>query len=405
MLTLNQLEDMKGKLVAERKQSDSLREELKEKNEREQALLRKLERRSNTPPIIVFASPTNNSRVEFHLVSLSGVVADDNGVKKIELFLNDKLIDKEGDRGFTVTEQKYPKRIEFIERISLEKGLNSIKLRAVDLDGVISEKILTIEYIDRRRNLWAVIIGIDKYQNFRQLKYAVNDAKAFYNYMTKNNWIPPENVTLLLDEDASLKNIKSTLGTTLKKKAGKDDQVIIFFAGHGATEEDSFSPDGDGLEKYLLPFDADLNDLYSSALPVGELSIIFNRIQSDRLIYIADACYSGASGGRTIGVSGKRANISGRFMDRIAKGKGRVIITASGANEVSKEDDKLKHGVFTYYLIDGLKGKADTNKDGSITVDEAYNYVYLTVPRATSQTQHPVKKGSVEGQLILGIIE
>jgi uncharacterized caspase-like protein len=186
---------------------------------------------------------------------------------------------------------------------------------------------------------------------------------------------------------------------------GKEDMVIIYFAGHGACEKDVMSPDGDGLEKYILPYDADPKDLYASALPMREISHIFNRIRSERLIFIADACYSGASGGRTISLTGMRANISDAFLDRIASGKGRVILTASGANEVSGEDDRLKHGVFTYFLLEGLRGKADTDKDGIITVDEVYRYVSREVPRATGQEQHPVKKGIVEGQLILGVIE
>ncbi len=76
--------------------------------------------------------------------------------------------------------------------------------------------------------------------------------------------------------------------------------------------------------------------------------------------------------------------------------------TARRAGEVSEERDDLGHGVFTYYLLQGLKGKADFNADGLITVDEAYSYVSTHVPSATGQNQHPMKKGEVEGQLILG---
>jgi uncharacterized caspase-like protein len=81
-----------------------------------------------------------------------------------------------------------------------------------------------------------------------------------------------------------------------------------------------------------------------------------------------------------------------------------VIITASSANEVSVEKDELGHGVFTYYLMQGLRGSADTDADGLVTVDEAYRYVSEKVPAATGQEQHPVKKGSVEGQLVMGIV-
>lgn len=90
-------------------------------------------------------------------------------------------------------------------------------------------------------------------------------------------------------------------------------------------------------------------------------------------------------------------------MERLAGGRGKVIITASAANEVSVEKDELQHGVFTYYLLEGLRGAADTDRDGTVTVDEAYRYVSEKVPRATGQEQHPVKKGSFEGSLVLSI--
>jgi helicase len=190
----------------------------------------------------------------------------------------------------------------------------------------------------------------------------------------------------------------------LKNRASKDDMVIIYFAGHGATERDATSPDGDGLEKYLLPYDADPKELYATAMPMEEISRVFSRIRSERLVFIVDTCYSGASGGRTISVSDIRAGISDGFLDRITGGKGKIILTASGANEVSAENDELQHGVFTYFLIKGLQGLSDTDSDGLITVDEVYTYVSKQVPQATNQEQHPVKKGIVEGPLVLSIV-
>jgi uncharacterized caspase-like protein len=220
----------------------------------------------------------------------------------------------------------------------------------------------------------------------------------------EKNLVPAENITVLLNEQATLRNLRSALGTGLKGAAGSDDMVIIFYAGHGATERDAMSMDGDGLEKYILAYDSDPSDLFSTALPMRDLALIFNRIRSERLIFIADACYSGASGGRTVSLTGLRANIADTFLDRISAGRGKVIITASAANEVSVERDELQHGVFTYYLLEGLKGAADTDGDGLVTVDEVYRYVSDRVPKATHQEQHPVKKGTVEGSLVLSII-
>lgn len=86
-------------------------------------------------------------------------------------------------------------------------------------------------------------------------------------------------------------------------------------------------------------------------------------------------------------------------------GKGKIILTASGVNEVSEEKNNLRHGVFTYFLLEGFRGYADTDRAGLITVDEIDRYVSERVPEATNNTQHPVKKGSVEGQLVLGFVE
>jgi len=71
---------------------------------------------------------------------------------------------------------------------------------------------------------------------------------------------------------------------------------------------------------------------------------------------------------------------------------------------VSVESEILQHGVFTHFLLEGLKGKADMDNDSLITVDEVYSYVSDQVPKATGQEQHPIKKGVVEGRLILSII-
>ena len=403
MEDLAQLEEMKENLERERRKSNQLMQELAQKKKREQELITRLKHGSKNPPLILIASPKNESKVESKIIHLHGVVEDDKGLTNLEFLVNNKPLAEGLDRGIRMKGDRNQNRIDFKQRISLEKGINKIKIKASDSDDLTSEEVLTIHYVEKRRNIWAVIIGINNYPNIRQLKYAVNDAELFYDYLVKYTHIPKANVTLLSNREATLTQIRSTLGTHLKSIAGKDDMVIIFFAGHGATEKDVMSPDGDGLEKYLLPYDANPKDLYATALPMREIAHIFNRVQSQRLIFIADSCYSGASGGRTIDITGIRANISDAFLDRIATGKGRVIMTASGANEVSVENDEFRHGVFTYYLVEGLKGKADTDADGLITVDEAYRYVSDKVPRATDQEQHPVKKGTVEGRLILGI--
>jgi len=404
MAKVAELDEMKNQLEAERKKTEQLSQALEQTAEREKDLLSKLSARAKAAPVIVVASPSDGVKTESRTIQLTGVAEDDTGISQININANNKVILPKDGRGIRVKEIELPKRYHFNERIALDKGLNTITIRSVDADGLAAEVVLRITRIELRRNVWALVVGINEYQNVRNLKYAVNDAQAFYNLLVKQNQIPQENVIILIDQQASLRNLRRALGTQLKKRAGKEDMVIIFFAGHGATEKDASSPDGDGMEKYLLPVDAELNDIYTSAIPMREISHIFRRIKSERIIFIADACYSGASGGRTVNVSGIRSSLSEAFLDRVVSGKGTIIITASGANEVSMESEEFKHGIFTYFLLEGLKGKADFDGDGLVTVDELYPYVYDNVARASGQEQHPVKKGTVEGRFVFGVV-
>ncbi|MGD9004198.1 MAG: caspase family protein, partial [Desulfobacterales bacterium] len=400
--TLNELDKLKNELEEGRKQISVLSQELEEKEELERDLKSKLEHFENSPPVIVIASPKDNSEVTSKKATLYGVAKDDKGVTKLEVIIGNQVSHEPIVRDLKFAEEPAPKRVEFNKTINLQTGINKIEIRATNSDNLVSKETIVVYRRELKKNIWAVIIGIDEYQHIRKLKYAVDDAQAFYRHFVNYMQLPQENIILLTNEQANLTKLRSTLGTYLKRKAGKEDTVFIYFAGHGSTEKDSMSPDGDGLTKYLLPCDAMPNDLYATALPMSEIKKIFDRIKSDRLIFICDACYSGASGGRTISLTGLRANISDVFLDRIVKGKGRVIITASGPNEVSSESDELQHGIFTYFLLKGLHGKADTDNDGLITVDELYKYVSIEVPDATNQEQHPVKKGSVEGQIVIG---
>jgi uncharacterized caspase-like protein len=139
---------------------------------------------------------------------------------------------------------------------------------------------------------------------------------------------------------------------------------------------------------------------------MDQIATIFARIRAERVVFIADSCYSGGSGGRTLLAANRRANISDAFLERIARaGKGRIILTSSNAQEVSQESDTFRHGYFTYYLLEGLRGKADISQDGEIDIDEIYRYLNKCVPDATNNAQHPMKKGEAEGRVIIGRVK
>jgi uncharacterized caspase-like protein len=257
---------------------------------------------------------------------------------------------------------------------------------------------------------WAVVIGVDRYES-RQvpaLRYSVRDAEALYQFLTGPAGFKKDNVVLLTDRaerKPTLRNIKWALGTFLTRSAKRSDTVLVFFAGHGVPEIDPRGVEQDGLAKYLAPADVDPDDLYSTGLPMDELQIIFQRIEAERMVVLLDACYSGAAGGRTFTSKKTRAaHVDDLFLERLARSKGRAIITASRPNELSLEVPELGHGLFTYYLLQGLRGAGDLNRDGIVSLQELYEYVEQQVGQKSRElggNQHPVMKSELEGVLPL----
>ncbi len=115
-------------------------------------------------------------------------------------------------------------------------------------------------------NSYALIIGIDKYENVQNLNYAVKDAESMKSMLVEYFDFSKDNVRLLLNEEATYINIRRQF-SEISKSAEENDRVLIFFAGHGETID---LPEG-GEKGYLLPYDGDRDDLYLTAVAMDEL--------------------------------------------------------------------------------------------------------------------------------------
>jgi hypothetical protein len=260
-----------------------------------------------------------------------------------------------------------------------------------------------------RSDTHAVIIGIDHYEDGRipDLRYARADAEAVHTVLTDPSLgrFLPANVTLLLDEQATEREIKTALGTDLPARAGAEDTVLVYFAGHGAPVIHPRGGSVDGMEKYLVPTDAKLHNLRATAIPMEAVQKWFGWIESKQVLFFLDSCYSGVAGGRTFERPDyqPRAPLTDEFLEHLG-GEGRFVITACDVNEVSLESPELGHGLFTYYLMEGLRGAADQGGDGLVTVQELYEYVHENVvkhARKLGGSMHPIQKGSVRGRVFL----
>ncbi|MCK4793169.1 MAG: caspase family protein, partial [Desulfobacteraceae bacterium] len=253
-------------------------------------------------------------------------------------------------------------------------------------------------------NVYAVIIGIGQYKDptIPTLKYTNVDAENLHDLLIdpRKLGIHEENIKLLLNEDATLQNIKSTVGTWLLRKADEDSTVIIFFSGHGGVE-----PDPSGLQaKYLLPWDALRNDLYATSISSRDFEGLLLRIKSNRLVMFLDACHSGGVISRE-GI--KDVDTIETLCADLTTGSGRAIIAASKGNQQSFEDDKLSHGIFAYHLLEALKNKADTDRDGKVTLIEVFNYLVREVPKTAWElagaVQEPMMRSELEKDIVLVI--
>ncbi|MDD4103110.1 MAG: caspase family protein [Kiritimatiellae bacterium] len=261
--------------------------------------------------------------------------------------------------------------------------------------------------ISKRGIHWAVIIGVSAYRDTRiaPLRYATHDAQKFYDWIIspQGGRHSPANVKLLLDADATAVNIRQALFGWLQQ-AVAEDQVTIYFAGHG-------SPDAPGSSSnlFLLPCDTDYGNISSTAFPMWDVETALKRyVRARRVVVIADACHSAGVGegfdiARRSG-RGLAVNPIGAGFEQLANvGEGACVICASGGAQTSQEGEQWGggHGVFTYFLLNGLRGDADFLKDGHITLGELTQYVSEQVRRATKNTQTPIISGRYDPSWVL----
>src|SRR5579864_2513014 len=239
---------------------------------------------------------------------------------------------------------------------------------------------------------WAVVIGVSRYSDSHiNLQFADRDAEAMKDFLQdpKGGAVPSANMFYRVNEQATSSTIRAALFDFLSKP-GPDDLVIVYFAGHGAN--DPKSPDN----YYLLGYDADPNNLGATAVRMRELQESFGNYLKANLVTLVDACHSGGIGKAVTNMTNVRWTNAGF-------GEHRAIITASDVGEFSREDTQWGggHGVFTYYVLQGLKGEADANHDHKITVGELFDYVNRHVAGATGGAQRPQALARSERTFVL----
>lgn len=235
---------------------------------------------------------------------------------------------------------------------------------------------------------WAVVIGINDYQKWPKLAYAISDAEAIVKRLKRFDF---DEIITILDDQATQKNILRVLGDELYEKAGREDRVFIFFAGHGQTQDVP-----NGKIGYIIPVDGDEKNYYSSAISMRQLQELSDRLRAKHIFYAMDSCFSGLL------LTIPRGGVADDYRLQTAAPV-RQVLTAGDEGELVVE--KEGHGLFTKVLLAGLDGGADTNGDGYITVSELYNYTNAGVVQSSRNRQNPQfgRLGSGEGEFVFTV--
>ena len=234
------------------------------------------------------------------------------------------------------------------------------------------------------KNSIAIIIGIQNYRRLAKAEFADNDARIFYDYAIRALGIRPENIKMLVDDQADQLEIYKTLDHWLPTKVAKQKtEIYLFYSGHGL-------PSDDGKSLYLLPTGVDKDYLSKTAINLQEVISSLNATQAKSVTIFMDACYSGqARSGETLVANARPVTLKAEkklFPDDF------TVITASQADQISSSSPDLKHGIFSYFLMKGMEGDADANKDGRITLGEMQAYLVENVGRQAgmmSRKQEP----------------
>jgi hypothetical protein len=232
---------------------------------------------------------------------------------------------------------------------------------------------------------WAVVIGISDYRaDGLNLRYADRDAEAIRDFLIEKGGFRPERVRFLSNQRATHEGVRTALFSFLAATQ-PEDMVLIFLAGHGV--QDPVNPDN----YFFLAHDSEPTNLGGTAIPMWDLGNVMDyTIRAQRILIFADTCHSGAALDRGGAKDGKNLNFFNKYLEVLARKKGRLVLTASQAHENSLETTKLGHGVFTHSILAGLAGAADDNPaDGVVTAGELVDYVKAQVPEETAGEQHP----------------
>ena len=166
--------------------------------------------------------------------------------------------------------------------------------------------------------------------------------------------------------------------------------MYIFFAGHGLASED-------GDKTYLIPYDGAPDFLERTAISRDEIFSEIASVKPKSVTIFLDTCYSGETRGGSRLVAGRPLRI--KVLEEPVPSNF-TVLTAAGGDQIARPLEEARHGLFSYFLMKGMEGGADTNNDNQITAKELYAFVKENVIQQSGGSQVPELQGDTERVLV-----
>lgn len=248
----------------------------------------------------------------------------------------------------------------------------------------------------KRPNAIAVVIGIKEYQNpdIPNVDYAVRDARTMRRYLHHAFGYREENIIFV--KNASGTDLRRLFGTATNPrgklynwvKSGKSE-VYVYYSGHGA-------PDPASEKSYLVASNTDPDYLTLNGYPLNQLYENLSKVPAQSVTVVLEACFSGTSAGGAVIQNASPAVLSVENpMLGMKKG---LVFAAGAADQIASWYPEKRHGLFTYYFLKGLRGKADQDGNRAITAKEMEKYLKEKVPYWTRRMHNREQAPQVIGQ-------
>ncbi|MBF0446669.1 MAG: caspase family protein [Magnetococcales bacterium] len=324
------------------------------------------------PEVKISAAPKSGSQPTMELQVNAADMG--GGINEIRLYHNNKIVDRGLAKQQDVEDDKGAKVIKTAYQVMLVDGENVFKVVGVSDDRIEGEAdIFSIEHSEQNKDkptLHLFVVGINEYADRElNLNFAVPDASGILDFfkMSQGNAFETIKTYEIYNDKATRSNVDQSLHDLYR--IPPEDTVVLYFAGHGEAVEDLW---------YFLPHElngTDEGSIKAQGFSSEKFKEHVSRISAHKIVLLFDSCKSGAALRALSEFENKRS------MALLSRSTGIHIVTATTGDQFAIELRDLKHGLFTYVLLEGLNGKADEQpEDDRISIAELLEYVKVTVP-------------------------